>query len=286
MNTIIPPFRGGMYKYFAWLLFSAKAVYSEIAPIHYFHEAKHEIEKADSDSLVLFDVDEVLILPKDLSFRQNLNSHKELWKKLWQEVGFQEADHLVSIILSQIEYILVDAHFPSFLQAIQKKGIKTLGLTAARTGKFGMIENAEDWRIGQLKEFSINFHSPLPTHEFPHLVKEGKNAPIFKSGILFLGDLFDPEKSMKGVLLSTFFDKIKWTPKKVFFFDDNLDNVKAVEEEMKKRGIPFQGYHFKGADLVEGKLNETVARLQFRHLFDKKEWLSDEQCALLLNKLQ
>lgn len=254
-------------------ILSHVSLWAQISTIHSLKEAENDMNGLNSKSLVLFDVDDVLIVPKDPIFR----SHGKYRPQSWVNLDPQEKDNLTSIMLAGTEFILVETYTPSFIRSLQKNGVKTLGLTAARTGKYGVIEDTVEWRIDQLLQHKINFGAFLGTFTFPDLVSPEANPPVFKRGILFLGDFSRGQKSKKGDLLTVFLDKIQWSPEKVVFFDDKLDNLLSVEEAMKEKNIPFHGYHYMGTEALPGIFDAQVAEVQYKYVIEKKLWLDDQQ---------
>ena len=92
-------------------------------------------------------------------------------------------------MLNEGKIILVDPSAPRLVNKLESRGIKTLALTAARTGKFGVIENAENWRLKILKQFNLDFSNSFPKTRIIYFGKGEKQESdysIFKDGVLFL----------------------------------------------------------------------------------------------------
>jgi hypothetical protein len=259
--------------------------YANITTIHSFDEANEQLNNADTSTLVIFDVDDVLITSDDHIFRPSASGFRP---SCWKGKNAQELDHLVSIIQSEIDFILIEQDLPSLIDSLQKREVKTIALTACRTGKFGVIESVEDWRINQLLDHSIDFSvswKDILDTRFPHLVALNQNPPIFKKGILLIGDFyFENGTSTKGQLLGAFFDKIKWHPKKVLFFDDKMKNLTSVQDELAKRGIEYQGFFYRGAESVPGDFDKELAEFQVEYLTKNKTWLKDKEARELFEQ--
>ena len=151
-------------------IFFQISAWAQISTIHSFKEA--DMSGLTDKSLVLFDVDDVLIATKDPIFRLRGNYKPQCWKNIDKE----EKYHLQSIMLAGADFILVEPSAPSVVHTLQKKGIKTLGLTAARTGKFGVIEDTVQWRIDQLLKHNIDFGTFPGAYIFSHLVSADSNS--------------------------------------------------------------------------------------------------------------
>jgi hypothetical protein len=119
--------------------------FAEIIQTNEIKVIEESVNSNDADILVIFDVDEVLIMPKD----QILQSpHREYINKLdtFLFASEQESENLWSIIFDQRPSIPVDPKMINMMATLQSKGIKVIALTHAMTGKFGYITSMKDWR--------------------------------------------------------------------------------------------------------------------------------------------
>jgi hypothetical protein len=255
---------------------------TRIISIQSFDDIRSELNRGNPDTLVVFDVDDVLITYKDLVLRPCGACFRPV---SWSDIDPNEIPYLMSIMLGTAQRMLVEPAIPQLIKELQDRGVKTIALTAARTGKFGVIENAEDWRVNVLKQFNIDFSISIPQKQIIYFDDEGKNESdysLFKNGIIFLGN----EKQTKGDLLVRFLKQVQLKPRKVFFIDDKMSNVIPVEAALRQYGIPFQGYHYKGVEMLPGKLDVQGAEVQFACLRKDHKWLSDleakkeEKCLL------
>jgi len=254
-----------------------------ITPIESFKKILSELDEADLDTLVVFDIDDVLITYKDMVLRP-CGAH--FCPLSWEGIDPKEIFFLMSIMLSEGQIILVDPSIPQLINKLKIRGVRTIAFTAARTGKFGVIENAEDWRLKVLKRFHMDFSVSFPQNQiiyFDNAAKNESDYSIFKKGVLFLGE----EKISKGVLLLQFLDKVQWKPKNIVFVDDKMSHLESVETALKATKISFQGYQYKGIEKLSEKLDEKVAEVQFSYLRKNHKWLSDteakkeEKCLLV-----
>lgn len=244
---------------------------STITPIQSFNDIRSELDKVDQDTLVIFDVDDVLLTYHDMVLRP---CGARFRPDSWKDIDPKEIPQLISIMLNEGKIILVEPTTPHIVNKLRNQGAKIMALTAARTGKFGVIKNAEDWRLTILKGFDLDFSKSSPATQliyFDDGAKKENDYSVFKDGILFLGD----EKNTKGALLVQFLDKLQWKPKRVIFFDDKMSHLKSVETALNEAKIPFQGYHYQGVETLPGALNEQIAEVQFSYLRKNHKWLSD-----------
>lgn len=244
---------------------------SSLAPI------ESAIQQADSGTLVIFDVAEVLITPKDqilqLAHREDLDKlDRELGKRYSQE----EIEKLGSIMKLSHSREVVDIKFLQLIHNLQKRGIKVIALTNFLTGPFGNIPSLEEWRIQDLESFGYTFKDSWKTLKpkiFGELkTKDPKRFPVFKNGVLFTSSL------SKGEVLKAFLHYAGLSPKKIVFIDDKREYLESVEAFSKEAGIPFVGFEYTAvAERPKSPLNEKRAQLQFEVLEKEHKWLKDKE---------
>lgn len=240
------------------------------------------LEKTDSQTLVLFDVDGTLIFPKDRILQPHNQAlvgkflHAIFSDPSSMPSGGYPEDYLLSRMLAQIKFELVDLRFPAIIHQLQQRRVKAIALTALQTGTFGVIPNMEDWRVAQLKGFGIDFSQAFP--KYPEIIFSKKSGPVFKKGVLC------SDKSSKGEVLVAFLKKIRWFPKKVIFIDDRRDYLQSVEAALKKHSIKFKGFLYTGASVSALQVDAELGEFQFRHLAKYGEWLSEEEALKHLNR--
>jgi proline iminopeptidase len=249
-----------------------------------FSEAINELTEND---MVIFDVDNTLILPRDLILR---TENQGFLTKLSEEILINpeivipdkwDRNYLSSKTLLSAESMIVDPKIPSLIKKLQEKGVKTIALTAMQTGAHGLIESMEDWRIQQLKLHGIDFSATFPELDFLAFdeISRENSHPTFKSGVLSSGS------HTKGEVLIAFLVHLNWKPKRIFMVDDKIEYLETVRFELETIDVDFRGFHYTAVEHLTSTLDENVARLQFQYLALYGEWLSDQQAkATLLDK--
>jgi hypothetical protein len=256
-------------------LMAGAACFGGSVAIKSFSEAGEELGHADGETLVVFDVDEVLIAPADIAYRM-LVSHR-FEPKAASSITKEERLVLAGILATQAKYALVEPAIPEMMQQLHRQGAKTIALTACGTGRLDPVPNLEEWRADHLAELGILFSEREVNHTFSGLVSAPGNPPALHKGILFLGDFQGEGRSTKGDLLVAYFDLVGWRPKKVLFFDDREHNLVSVESALEKKGIACCSYLYEGAHEMPGQLDQNLGEFQFKHLVENKEWLSDAE---------
>lgn len=242
-------------------------------------EIAAQFQQLDSQSLLLWDVDSTLIMPTDGVLRPgNEEFLDELIGLYLNGKTLQEKRWLISQIFHRNSYCLVDEGVASLIASLKEQSIPMLGLTAMRTGSYGIIESMEAWRVNQLRLLGIDFSSLLSQHDEFAWQETSPYAgkPAFKEGIICCDHL------PKGVVLTSFLAKMEWRPRQVLFIDDYLDFLQSVEQAMAALDIPFVGIHYRAVEKIASPLDEELAHHQFRVLVNEEIWLHDHEAKATL----
>lgn len=254
---------------------SRNKIESKIIHASNLEEFKQTIDKADQDTLIVFDIDEVIITSKDQILHPSFIVYRD---KLYEDVIVKdhtksEIEALSSIIFKTYETILVDENILKIFQNIYDNRLKVLALTSSPTGKLGVIEKFEDHRVDQLKRVGIDFNKFI--HSFSdvilHEMKSECGTPLLHNGIIYTCHID------KGSVLEKILKKLDLKFKKIIFIDDRLDNLTSVESMCIKSEIDFFGFEYTAVrDSFVSPFNETRAQFQFNTLIEEGNWLSDE----------
>ncbi len=220
---------------------------ADISAVHSMQEVASCCEQADEKTLVIFDIDMVLVQPSEPAFQMtNMRHHKAILKKMLQELGEEEnRTHVWVLSAISCESMLVDAKTPHLLMLLKERKIPTIALTANLTGPFAHVPRLENEKINRLKTLGIDFsHCFAQDFIFEDLPTYRNHSTVFTNGILFT----NAPTVTKGQALLAFLKKTSFMPKKVIFVDDRLDNVKSVEEALRGQNIPCDGLHFLGTN--------------------------------------
>ncbi len=222
-------------------------------------------QSLDSDSLVVFDIDMVLLQPGEPAFQYpNLIRHQDIYKSFKKSLSPDHFEAALNLILTDFEAILVDPLTPTIIKKLEQTGIKAIALSNALPGSFGPIPNMEQWRVEKLKSFDIDFSYSFPELE-PFALQGIENfagrLPAYKNGIIHAGGESSPGDVGKGDVLLSFLETIEWIPSTLVFIDDKTKHVEHVEKILKKRvpDLRFIGIVFEGAKLYPSKTVEAKA---------------------------
>ena len=123
---------------------------AEVVETSTLKQLKPILKQANQETLVIFDVDHVLIMPTDDYTLSRPLYRKKLWEKLKKKLPEEKSEYLFSIVVSQAKWKLVDNNILQIINHLNYNKIPTIALTSLNTGKLGIINNREDLRI---KEF-------------------------------------------------------------------------------------------------------------------------------------
>lgn len=266
-------------KLFFFAVLYTSSLFSAIAPTDTFATFFTVCEGFSEKSLVVLDVDRVLIEPRDAIMR--VPNQRLLWElryKYWNHLQPTQIANIASLVSLSESSRIVDPLAIHFISHLQTKNIPVIGLTATGTTGYGHIASIPDWRINDLARFGISFATSFQQH--PPFVLSQLNSngpsPVFKSGIVFTGGY------SKGNVLEAFLDTVGFMPDKVLFADDLLHNLISVETALFDMGVDeVYSYHYLGADKIPNTIDPAIADLQIKTLVENEQWLSDEEAKQL-----
>ncbi|QQV74944.1 hypothetical protein H6P87_00486 [Rickettsia tillamookensis] len=248
-------------------------MYSKINKVHDFKEVIEAVEQANNTSLVLFDVDDVIVMDTDES-RLTHDYRKELMKSIEKRLTRKECELLLSVILKGKKSRFVNSDILKIFTLLKEKNIPAMGLTKLPTGKFGVIEDMIEWRVRELTELKVNFQefSPLEDEITIEDFNIGYGKPTLKDGIIYTAE-YD-----KGSVLEYVLRKTDYYPQSIIFIDDIEENLLSLQETCKKLKINYQGFEFMGSAIVpEPDLDEQLEKIRFEILEKEYKWLTDEE---------
>lgn len=264
-----------------FFLFFTSSLFSIILETKNLTPIEQQIRYLTPNDLVLWDVDDTLITPGDLIL-QTCNRDQAnalLTKHFGKKISKSDLDKVVSTMILDTQYVLIDPQSVKIIRILQQKKIPTLALTAAPMGNYGQIDDLADWRIKQLKKLGIDFTSAFPNQALITFSRLGvRSAAGYKQGVIF------SSSSPKGDVLKAFLDYLHWKPQIIIFIDDNLRFLESVEKVARQLNIEFIGFHYSGALQLDSKVDPEIAEKQYIYLKEHGKWLGDQQAAQLVIK--
>jgi histidinol phosphatase-like enzyme len=243
-------------------------------------------------SLVVFDIDGTLIVPKDpydrgyLGERVKAHTIEALTftqKSLESCNDKAERIMLVSRARQLRKFMLVDDALPAMIQDLHKRNVPTIGLTNCLTGSYGCIKSVEDWRVQILKDLGIEFNSSFGS--FPKIIFEQlrklNKVPIFKQGILFTG-----HACSKGQLLMAFLYYMGIQFGNAICIDDQEDMLASECSALRTMNIPCVLVRYMASYSMSHKFDRHIAEYQLQYLIDNDRWLTGAQVQTLFDEWQ
>lgn len=241
---------------------------------------EQQIESLGESDLVVFDMDDVLIVTVDAILHYKSEEIRtSLHSRYMAHLPHAQQQLLYSYIWTTAQTTLVESHVADLIKAMQNRGIKVIVLTAAPVGSLGIIEDTVTLRIRELNDKGIDLSTAFPeTASFAlEEIHLGHGAPAYRQGVI-LSSQFP-----KGDVLAAFLKKIAWNPRRLIFIDDRMTNVESVESSLANLAIELQCWHYTAAERHAKEVNHSVADMQVRTLVEKGVWLSDQEAAALLH---
>lgn len=265
-------------------IFCYRSCLAEIITTSDFNVIEDYVKSARDSTLVIFDIDDVLLQSKDFCLKNYYpDKEQEKSKYFFKKINEQLSIDQQSEMIMQIELNLIDLKMVKLINTLQKNSIKVLALTAKTTGKFGNIPYMENLTIKELHDFGYHFEKSwlnLNDQIFYQITpKSSKEFAMFKQGVLLTNG------AAKGNVLKKFLDYAKLHPKKIIFIDDYRKNLESVAYFANKENIIFLGIEYTIAkELNKKTFNEERANFQLDIFKNNNKWLSDQQADQILHK--
>ena len=232
----------GIVKLFAkkliFVLFLAGCGNQQIIKTDNLETVKSLCDEADSQTLVIFDMDNVLTESTERAF------HADLYPQI-KDVVDEFRNHVKKLPPSEQEKLrgaqweipvcLVDESMPELIESLQNRDVKVLMLTANPHGKVANVDSIENLCDSRLKNLGINFEKSWLSVD----IKRGFNNELT---IFHKGEIFTLES--KEIALKRFFEHLpEYNFRKIIFLDDkrkNLEKVKKLAENQNKTFIGIE----------------------------------------------
>jgi hypothetical protein len=205
---------------------------------------EEELKEADKNTLVIFDINDVLLEQKELLFKkQNSTLLKNLLKEMSANMSNEEEQTLYSVVV-QRPVVYVDENFVRIIHDLQNKNVKVIALTNGLVGTCGYVKSMDRLLIQQLRDLDYHLEKSwldLKNAQI-YMTKSKDRKILFAEGIVFANKMIS--KASKGESLLAFFKYADFYPKKVIFIDDKLKNLKSVSNILEKQGVEFIGFEY------------------------------------------
>lgn len=251
-------------RYLVLFLVSLSLLSAEIIETHNFREIKDHLT---SDTLVLLDIDDTILVPTQMlgcdewfSYRWKKHQSQGMPRDVAREKSLAEWEAVRHLTAME----LVEPETNAMIENLQKQGVCIMGLT---TQGLSLATRTTQ----QLQQHNIDLTKTAPSSEDHFLSPEGHGI-LYRHGILFTSG------TKKGKALFQLCEKIGYFPKRILFINDKATHLADIEAAASERGIPFLGLRYAYSDIRKAHFRPEIAEWQFTHsAFDSI--LSDEEAA-------
>lgn len=215
----------------------------------------HLLTHIDEKSLVIFDLDNTLIEPKQLLGSDQWVGYK-INHLIASGIDPQEAvEQVVTCwfsVLSYSEMVMVDPRAHEVLSTLHEQGIGSIGLTKRDPLSCALT-------LGQLEKLGVQFQ---PTHplENTHLFND---SGLYQEGVIFVSRTAD-----KGNSLIAYLNHLPNHPQSIIVIDDKLSHLKSLEEAAATLGIRFVGIRYSALDEKINNFDPQVAEIELKQFHE------------------
>lgn len=238
-----------------------------------------------SDHLVLIDIDDTLVVPKERIIRNcNRKQRSMFLKSIETNLGSEMVDR----IFEYHGYIYVDDNITSFIDKINKKDIAYIAITARRTGYASPTsrKTAQDKILGDLAKIGFAYDPKLYPNNANIILSHQDifskidetleqfyqhHGPMIKEGIIFCCNI------NKNEILSYYMNMVLDRPKKIILIDDSIKNLQLVKKYCEQRDYEHELYYFEGAKLLDNEITDKEINNRIKYMCKHKMYASEEQ---------
>lgn len=259
-----------VFCFFGVLMTHVYGVSNKMQVISSISEIRKTLETADQNTLVVFDVDQVIVMFDDPILR--LKGY-QLLKKIWKDYTFLEKVKSVYTIFQNTKHILIEEETKKIIHELKEKNIPTLALTGLWVHRVGAFDDPLGYRIKELQKLGIEMNPPEKPKRYYFNKDSGYDKGVILSGATSKGEaLFHILKNVMA-----------WMPKRIIFVDDDSHYIESVQKEAKAHNIDVTCFKYQATCFKnDPDPDENVLRYQVESIVKKDTFISykDAQIAL------
>jgi hypothetical protein len=221
------------------------------------------LEHVTDDSLVVFDLDDTLVVADNES---GLGTSRWFEAAVYKDckengVSIQEAiDRFMPswfAIHNRIGLRPVEKKTVEVVEVLQKRKVAIMGLTVRG------IPMAKRTEV-QLQEAGFSIGQRAIHKETCDVILNDKKYGHFHAGVMFL-----EEGATKGEVLFAFLEKIKYHSTSIVFVDDHQRHIKSVADHAKQKGVSLVAVRYGAEDTNKLQFSPVLAEQERQRLFEK-----------------
>ena len=227
--------------------------------------------KIDSETIILINIDNTLIMPKAVMFLPSNPYHNFIDSLIIASSNKPAFNKIIFNWYTQRKITLVEPGWLQFIEQSKLKGAQVWGLTQMDYKIYELIQKPEEWRYNELARLGIQFNEKLGQQEAVRLSNDPKKQPIFYRGIIFTA------KANKGEAILDLLQVGNLRPKKIIIFDNNKNELKSMQRALRKFDIDYYGINYLAQAQIVIKVNSDQMMLQQDTLINQRKWLEDDE---------
>jgi hypothetical protein len=246
-------FKGGFLRFFLKKISSILIVFTfllsflfaSIQTIDSASDLKPILDKADNDTLVIFDIDHTIFLPISPCHKiLNVKGKKHLLNDLKLKHDINQI-HIALNLIALSDTVLFTPEIKECIELLQRKKIHVIACTNILTGDFLPHKDAMQRRIEQLQILGIDFSKTAPFTSditFDNMKPYLGRYPEAKNGVICTNG----DKNTKAEIIIEYFEHFKhlWKPRKIIFIDDTKSHIEHMEKRCEKTNISVTCIHY------------------------------------------
>lgn len=239
--------------------------YAGIQTVSSVEPIQHEITNSPKNSLVLLDINGTLLGYSDAVLHP---AHAE-WKRNWFQTScpnITKEEQITLLRIVESNRRLLDVNWPKVIQQTQDHGVKVVAFT-----------------ILAMKDPVFKGTIPSMLKSFGLLIKD--DLPELSEGISYeyAQGVIETVAPLKGPVLKEILSCLCARPEKIIFVDDNINQIKSVDDTCRELKIPCTAFHYVPCASIP-QLDEKIADYQLSTLVQEHRWVSDNEACLVLEK--
>ena len=225
--------QGSLLKYISFLLLTSLSscsfyYVSNIQEISSIKQAQKELDQADANTLVIFDVDDTLTYNVNVPFQpwfHKTEVGQKFFAQIKKHIQSQKDPVAYEKLIRGTRMLKftdqpIEIEIVQIIKKLQARGVNVIALTHMNTGSLGypLIPSLPKWRWEKLHEVGLDFSQSFEQEEIwlTNLTSKANRHPVYYKGILATDDF------SKGTVLGEFLDVMHLKPKKVLITKQRL----------------------------------------------------------------
>ena len=194
--------------------------------------------------MMVFGLNNTIFYFEDAALQVSDDNYRPLMKKVFMQLKLENSDLLNEVILTNYKTALVDPKIPEFISDILSSHTPVIAISQTLTGNLNEIPRLEVWLADYLKKNNIDLSSSFAGNKdfsFRNLKKFKDSYPSYYNGIISTNG-----KYSKAQILANFLLQIKFVPKAIIVIDQDVNSIKAAEQQLKSfnKNIEFFGFQY------------------------------------------